>query len=112
VNNKSNGFTLVELIVVMAIIGIIIVIAVPRLAGFGRMAEESVCAFNRKTVERVYSAFLDEYNIDHTDSIFNQFIIDNFDKICPAGRVTRYEDGKAKCNLHEDESSGNEVPWL
>lgn len=118
-NKKSGGFTLVELIVVISILGIIAGIAVPRLIGFKSMAEESVCDANRKTVERMYLAFLVENDIDHTDNIFNEFIIDNFNEVCPAGGVIRYEDGKVKCSVHgsesegqENEDPGEEVPWL
>ena len=64
------------------------------------MAEERVCDANRKAVERMYSAFLVENDIDHVDSIFNQFLIDNFDEICPASGVISYEDGKLKCSVH------------
>jgi len=71
-NKKSDGFTLIELIVVIAILGIIVAIAVPRLTGFKSMAEDRVCASNLKTVERMYSAFLVGNDIDHMDSIFNQ----------------------------------------
>lgn len=53
------------------------------------------------------------------DSIFNQFLIDNFDEICSASGVISYEDGKVKCSVHvdgnegeEDEEPGDEVPWL
>lgn len=65
------------------------------------MAEERVCDANRKAVERMYSAFLVENDIDHVDSIFNQFLIDNFDEICPASGVISYEDGKLKCSVHD-----------
>ena len=118
-NKKSDGFTLVELIIVIAILGTIATIAVPRIAGFKSMAEESVCATNRKTVERMYIAFLVENDIDHEDSIFNQFIVENFDEICPFGGVISYKDGKVKCSIHDDEEEipeeefpGEEVPWL
>ena len=116
-NKKSGGFTLIELIVVIVILGIIATIAVPRLTGFKSMAEERVCAANRKTVEKMYSVFLLER--DHSENIFNQFIIENFDEVCPAGGVIRFENGKVKCNVHEDgskikedEQPGEEVPWL
>jgi prepilin-type N-terminal cleavage/methylation domain-containing protein len=118
-DKKSGGFTLVELIVVIAILGIIAAVTVPRLIGFKSKAEESVCAANRKSVERMYSAFLVENDINHEDSVFNQFLIDNFDEICPIVGVTTYEDGKVKCSVHdsgsqgeEDEEPGEEVPWL
>ena len=65
------------------------------------MAEERVCDANRKAIERMYSAFLVENDIDHVDSIFNQFLIDNFDEICPASGVISYEDGKVKCSVHD-----------
>lgn len=118
-DKKSEGFTLIELIVVIAILGILTTVSVPRLAGFRSMAEESVCAANVKSVERTYSTFLVKNNIDYEDSIFNQFITDNFGEACPTGGVISFEDGKVKCSVHdggsegeEDEGPGEEVPWL
>ena len=117
--NKSDGFTLVELIVVIVILGIIAVMTFPRIAEFKSKAEESVCDTNRKTVERVYSTFLVEKDISHEDNIFNQFLINNYDEVCPEGGVIIYEDGKVMCSMHEyesktdeDKSNGEEAPWL
>lgn len=117
-NKRTSGFTLIEVVVVIAILGIVAGIAAPRWIGYKRLAEERVCEANRNIVERLYTAFLLEN--DHVDSDFNQFLIENFDEVCPAGGVISYGDGKVKCSLHEDvsedeeteEPSGDEVPWL
>lgn len=67
----------------------------------------------------MYTSYLVENDIGHVDSIFNQFVIVNFDEVCPTGGVISYEGGKVKCSVHEDGSEsdeddlpGDEVPWL
>ena len=112
---KSKGFTLIELIIVIAILGIITAIAVLRLVRYRSLVLERVCESNRDIVERLYEVFPQKGNPG--ESIFNQFMIENFDKICPAGGVITYEEGKVKCSLHEDVSDndveqplGDEVP--
>jgi len=114
---KSNGCALAELIVVIALLGIIAAIAIPRLTGFKSMAEERACNANRITVERMYSAFL--LQKVHNDSIFNQFYIENFDEVCPANGAISYGDGKMECSVHEsgsnrdeEEAPEDEVPWF
>lgn len=56
-SKKIDGFTLIELIFVIAILVIIAPITVPSLIGFINKAEKSLCATNRKTFEKLYSTF-------------------------------------------------------
>lgn len=112
-DKKSDGFTLIELIVVVAILGIIAIIAIPRLSGFRSMAEERVCAANRKSVERMYYAFRVKEDFNHEDSMFNQFFVEKFDEVCPASGVISYELEGGKCSVHGNSNEEEEeVPWL
>ncbi|MGI6732403.1 MAG: type II secretion system protein [Anaerovoracaceae bacterium] len=115
-DKKSDGFTLVEVIVMAAILGLIVAISAPRLSEFKRIVEERVCDANRKTVEQHYNDLL--IVNEHDDSSFIKFHIENFDIVCPAVGEISYKDGKVKCSVHKGKSDidedplEGEVPWL
>ena len=111
------GFTLIESIVVITIISILLAIAVPTYSRFIQLAERRLCEVNRSVIERSYAAYL--LTSKHTENVFNQNLIENFDQICLANGVICYVDGKANCSVHIDgnesvdnEQPGDGVPWL
>lgn len=68
-------------------------------------------------MEKLYIAFLFENEIDCKSS-FDQFVIENFQVVCPSGGVISYEDAKVMCSVlkgdveDEEKPPGDEVPWL
>lgn len=50
IKGKPNGFTLIEIITVIAILGIVTAIAIQRVNTLTIVAKKRVCAINRKQI--------------------------------------------------------------
>jgi prepilin-type N-terminal cleavage/methylation domain-containing protein len=115
----QRGFTLVELLAVIVILGIVFSIALISLGGTKERAEEDVCAANRIELENQYGRHLLLEDVEHRDVVFSSFLTEFGSEVCPVGGVVSYSDGHVDCSVHgeevdEEEDSGGDdgVPYL
>jgi prepilin-type N-terminal cleavage/methylation domain-containing protein len=105
-----TGFTLVEMIVVVAILAILAGIATHRLTGFQERARETVCRTNRQQLARL--ALLEEVNgtpqagseMEINGAIDPDVLPDRFEGICPSGGVISIVDDAYVCSVHPDDA--------
>lgn len=69
--NKLKGFTLIEIIVVIAIIGILSAILVPAIMGWVHKSEQSAANANAKTIYNTLSASAVDLFVSDTNTLQN-----------------------------------------
>nr|WP_315362820.1 prepilin-type N-terminal cleavage/methylation domain-containing protein [Cytobacillus firmus] len=113
-----KGLTLVEVIVAIAIIGIIAGIALPSIVGIIEKSKVDVCNGNVSEVERHYEAYLKLDSVEHSDVVFVEYLSSYDGGVCPSDGVISYVDERVECSLHSEDIDGgsdNEdggVPYL
>jgi general secretion pathway protein G len=90
IRKQDAGFTLIELMIVMAIIGILMLIAVPRFSSAIKMARESVL----KEDLHVMRAAIDSYTMDKQKApqSLEDLITDGYLKAVPVDPFTQSKD--------------------
>jgi type IV pilus assembly protein PilA len=68
INKKKKGFTLIELIVVIAILGILAAIMVPRFSGFQANANKKAITGNLKTLDTACATYAASHDVAETDA--------------------------------------------
>lgn len=128
--NRTDGFTLAELLVVVAIVAILVAIAVPVFTSALGNTEEATCSANRRSVKSLYTTtWLLDQNQNQKDLFDNcakKLKEQNKNVLCPSytgneleytARFTANGDVAIKCSIHgasdEDETLGwiSSNPW-
>ncbi len=66
-------------------------------------------------LEKQYRAHLALVDVNHSDAVFHDFLIEFGSEVCPVGGVVGYVVGVVECSVHgEEEDSGDDggVPYL
>ncbi|MBG9543263.1 hypothetical protein ABE29_10815 [Cytobacillus firmus] len=114
---NSRGFTLVELLAVIAVLGILAAIAVLSIGGVIEKTRRDVCNANTAEVERQYERHLHLEGVEHSEAAFGQLLLDFGEEVCPVDGVIHYVDSEVRCSVHSEESPGDDededdVPFL
>lgn len=99
----EKGFSLVELMVVVVIIGVLVAIAIPVYNRTTDRAERGACHANQRMIEGAASQ-----HAMNTDKSINDVKIEDLKEYfndgtptCPSGGTYDIEDGKASCSEHD-----------
>src|SRR5687767_6394928 len=89
-SNKKAGFTLVEIMIVVAIIGLLAAIAIPNFIKARQVSQKNACIANLKQIDGAVNTWALESNLANgatvvTDEIFGPTLYIKTPPGCPAG---------------------------
>lgn len=102
-HKDQKGFTLVELMVVVVIIGILVAIAIPIYQTVTKNAEEKSCFANQRTVEGAVQMYLAQDPTNEASDVDNDLTVDGLvqEVHCPSGGNYTLTDGVLTCSEHD-----------
>lgn len=99
---NSRGFSLIELIIVLSLMGIISLIAVPRFLTVIEGAKRDACEAGMSELEHAYEIYLVQNDKSDTYVNFTVFLSQWNQKICPEDGIISRVDGEIQCSIHGD----------
>ncbi|MEG3059095.1 competence type IV pilus major pilin ComGC [Anaerorhabdus sp.] len=110
-NRKKKGFTLIELIVVIAILAVLGLLIVPQISGYIDATQATTCQNNRKLVERAItvaeakSGKTETFTTPEQVAAIKDSLYDG-GKICPKEGTITITGHKVTCSIHKEETGG------
>ena len=95
---NKNAYTLIELIITLALMSFLILIIIPNMLSFIHLANESVCLHNKQVFYRLIKLTEIQNQESISESEFNSILMEN-DLNCPEDGVYSYMDGKLHCSI-------------
>lgn len=98
---NQKGFTIMELMIVIVIIGILIAIAVPAYRNFTSRAQQAACESNQRTIESAAGLYFAEEGAHTADIDDLAPYLDNLDAlVCPTTGTYSLANGVVTCTVH------------
>jgi prepilin-type N-terminal cleavage/methylation domain-containing protein len=105
--NRKAGFTLVEIMIVVAIIGLLAAIAIPNFVKARQTAQKNACINNLRQIDGAFEQYMLENSVDTAPAVADVVGPTNFIKVEPKCPTTGTVYTTTACPTSE---TGHELP--